>query len=1190
MGACCLPSNSCLDNLSSEDCSIFGGTPWPSEALYDSYTCSSIFNTCEACNFEDTCYENETTGACCIEDNACALKTQENCENAGGFYRGDNSSCDSDPCSTVDGSCCCQTGQSAPYGPCEDSTFTDGCANIPYTDCWTAGAALNTTVWQEGECCNEVGGVPVCDPDFSCCTVGDECSRCNECPGSTEGSCCYIDPWGISINDSCTDSTEGICVAQGSYWQFIPYTCSQGQCNSVNRGACCLNDGNCERMSSDNCSLVGGAYRGNNVSCDDVTCTDGACCDGAGGCEYTWIDDCDYDIGNGFFPGQSCGSNLCDIGACCYQDMDQQPTCTDDFFASYCNSIGVWHNNVFCSELGNDADCYSPTGSCCRDDRCTINTEWECQNEIGGYYRGDGTDCTNGCNLEACCFSGEMPDGTIHDCFGCIMMETGICGVCNAEVCEYPNGTPNGTSCPTGACCYGGDDGTSYSCPFDHVGWDDCIGFGGTFVGPETTCDGCVEDGECDVCFGSCCYTDASDEQQCTNTTIQHCIGNLSDTYGLTHFEGFNTNCSDNPCPNPGACCNIVQGTGTCVDGVQEWDCQEQLQFFHEDQLCSDIPCDNPTDGACCLGGTCFAYHSWLSCLTAGGEFYNDTDECGGVQCTNGACCKSIDSETTCGAWSNNECNCLDSTGQEIPNCIAIGMEDCTACDDDIAFACCSRVNGMFTGNCIDGLYCDYNDLMLDGQYCSDNPCELGSCCYEYEGSTVCIMTVAQDCGLRGGEFLLESDCAEADCEQDSSTIGSCCIEVSPGCLEVSNATCNIMGGDWTPDEYCQANNSCSENNWGACCRIDDTSPICGIESSFDCEILGGEFYYHEECSFEVCGYTEPPVDCIICGGDNQPCQQTGCPDGMACCPDGLCKESCGGEPCTCSDGHACCPDGGCDHPCDPDGCGIGSPCPYPLECCDGENDDFPNCKYPCDGPEQLILCCNPDRSGPCPTQHTGDPHPCGVSTPEECGAAGGFKVPSCSVCHDICCPLICCKPNIGSGCVVGECEPGPDVPCFPAWSGFYPSPQGNENASGGGRDNCGGCTILGAGNCDDPECGSIPATPCDCGECIDCNSTAFASRGSACSEAECQPGSPSGHTCCCCDDECTSGCKCLGPDDPLEHCFNGGDMRNSASDEDILTNLRHTHTYVEVSPGECAWMECTPLNCPYPICPEEEK
>src|ERR1051325_4776598 len=50
-------------------------------------------------------------------------------------------------------------------------------------------------------------------------------------------------------------------------------------------GACCLPSGTCEVRTRDACAGAGGIYRGDNTTCDGVTCTPrGACCLTGGGC------------------------------------------------------------------------------------------------------------------------------------------------------------------------------------------------------------------------------------------------------------------------------------------------------------------------------------------------------------------------------------------------------------------------------------------------------------------------------------------------------------------------------------------------------------------------------------------------------------------------------------------------------------------------------------------------------------------------------------------------------------------------------------------------------------------------------------------------------------------------------------------------------------------------------------------
>ncbi|MCP4567194.1 MAG: hypothetical protein GY841_06415 [FCB group bacterium] len=88
-GACCLPGNSCIDNVTASECRSQDG-------IYqgDGSNCATV--TCEA-----------PTGACCLPNFTCMDNvTSAYCESQGGIYQGDGSNCAMVTCTTPTGACC----------------------------------------------------------------------------------------------------------------------------------------------------------------------------------------------------------------------------------------------------------------------------------------------------------------------------------------------------------------------------------------------------------------------------------------------------------------------------------------------------------------------------------------------------------------------------------------------------------------------------------------------------------------------------------------------------------------------------------------------------------------------------------------------------------------------------------------------------------------------------------------------------------------------------------------------------------------------------------------------------------------------------------------------------------------------------------------------------------------------------
>lgn len=136
-----------------------------------------------------------------------------------------------------------------------------------------------------------------------------------------------------------------------------------------------------------------------------------------------------------------------------------------------------------------------------------------------------------------------------------------------------------------GACCF--DDG---SC-FDNVTEEDCLGaYQGdgtecsTFTCPIPGCtdpgannydaDATIDDGSCEYSFGACCFNDL-----CYIDTEFNC-----DTYGV--YQGDDTECEPNPCPDPmGACC---EPGGFCSESTED-DCAGDYQG--DDTICAGVEC-----------------------------------------------------------------------------------------------------------------------------------------------------------------------------------------------------------------------------------------------------------------------------------------------------------------------------------------------------------------------------------------------------------------------------------------------------------------------------------------------------------------------------------------------------------------------------------------------------------------------
>lgn len=93
-----------------------GGPPQPTGACCINGTCS--ITTEEACNNAGGDYQGDNTtcdpnpctvptGACCVGD-VCSIETRQHCAELGGDYQGDNTTCEPDTCPTEPHGACCQ--------------------------------------------------------------------------------------------------------------------------------------------------------------------------------------------------------------------------------------------------------------------------------------------------------------------------------------------------------------------------------------------------------------------------------------------------------------------------------------------------------------------------------------------------------------------------------------------------------------------------------------------------------------------------------------------------------------------------------------------------------------------------------------------------------------------------------------------------------------------------------------------------------------------------------------------------------------------------------------------------------------------------------------------------------------------------------------------------------------------------
>ncbi len=428
-GACCLPSGSCQDEITTGSCSKLGGVYQGDGSDCGSVTCGACCLVTGDCVFGSDTYCASFSGdgvfqgagsscasvtcpmygACCLPHGACiGPVTAPDCANSNGAYQGDGTDCGGVACPQP-GACC------LPNGTCRIESNIGGnqCAIDGGTyagddiDCGNANCPTGWCCLVGGGCMDQTDQ-PTCDGMGGAWQGLGTCTQCPEQPGA----CCHTD-------GSCSEILESDCLTANGLFQGEGTTCAGAGC-----GACCLSDGGCTGGSSADCTGLGGAFQGAGSLCVMVIC--GACCHDDGSCTAGSDTDCTNSGGSFQGPGESCNDQgQCpQPGACCLPDG----SCRDEQFVG---------------------------GAQCIAD--------------GGSYQGDDTSCQQKFSCGACCEPGV----------GCQPLSSTQCSSIIDAVFTI------GASCDAidcfGACCY-----SDFSC--SDVLADDCATAGGTFQGNDTNC------------------------------------------------------------------------------------------------------------------------------------------------------------------------------------------------------------------------------------------------------------------------------------------------------------------------------------------------------------------------------------------------------------------------------------------------------------------------------------------------------------------------------------------------------------------------------------------------------------------------------------------------------------------------------------------------------------------------------
>lgn len=200
-------------------------------------------------------------GACCFSDGTCEVLDEGTCVAEAGYWLGEETDCDPNPCPDLPGACC---------------RYDRLCWVQVLSDClW---------VWMGY-------GVP-CDP--------------NPCPVNP-GACCFLD-------GHCELLTSDECLALSYAWWFGQYSsCDPNPCPVWEPEACCFADGHCELLVGVVCADQGGWPLGP-LTCDPNPCPQydsGACCFADGHCEFLTGYQCDQAGGMWWLPDVPCEIEPC---------------------------------------------------------------------------------------------------------------------------------------------------------------------------------------------------------------------------------------------------------------------------------------------------------------------------------------------------------------------------------------------------------------------------------------------------------------------------------------------------------------------------------------------------------------------------------------------------------------------------------------------------------------------------------------------------------------------------------------------------------------------------------------------------------------------------------------------------------------------------------------------------------------
>jgi hypothetical protein len=225
-------------------------------------------------------------------------------------------------------------------------------------------------------------------------------------------ACCFAD-------GHCEDIQPFTCVQRGGTPKGAGSICTANLCLPQGKGACCLSSiaGGCAVTTQLNCEQLGGVYKGDGTTCDDLN-------------------------GNGV-------ADICEaaiVGACCYGQIAPLCVVTTEALCNTQYPNGVWKGpGTTCDDLDGDgvADiCEPPVGACCYGliaPLCVVTTEALCTTQYpNGVWKGPGTTCDDldGDGVADICEPPALPEACC--------LPTGACVMVPATDCLAMGGQPKG--------------------------------------------------------------------------------------------------------------------------------------------------------------------------------------------------------------------------------------------------------------------------------------------------------------------------------------------------------------------------------------------------------------------------------------------------------------------------------------------------------------------------------------------------------------------------------------------------------------------------------------------------------------------------------------------------------------------------------------------------------------------------